>query len=47
LLAEKEMVWLDVLSEGMGSIPTDESKFIDEMLPTLDKSKIIISEYGL
>jgi hypothetical protein len=35
------------MREAIASIPGDESKFIDEMLPTLDHTKFIASEYGL
>ncbi len=44
---DKEKVWLNIIQEGLESIPVNESKFIDEMIPTLDKDKFILSEYGL
>ncbi len=44
---ENEKRWLNIIQDGLESIPRDESKFIEEMLPTLDKNKTIVSEYGL
>lgn len=44
---ENEKRWLDIIQEGLESIPRDESKFIEEMLPVIDTVKIILSEYGL
>lgn len=46
-LSEREFQWLGTMREAIASIPGDESKFIDEMLPTLDNTKFIASEYGL
>ena len=46
LLPEVELPWIDMLRDSLSEIPTDESKFVEEMLPTLE-SKFIPSEYGL
>jgi methanol--5-hydroxybenzimidazolylcobamide Co-methyltransferase len=44
---EKENVWFDKLRSDIETIPIVESDFIEMVLPTLDKSKFILSEYGL
>ena len=44
---EKEDSWMELLKIDIESIPTDESEFIDMILPTIDQNKIILSEYGL
>jgi len=44
---QKETSWISILKDDIASIPTDESKFVEEILPTIDESKIILSEYGL
>ena len=46
LLPEMEIVWIDMLRQALSEIPTDESKFVEEMLPTLE-GKFIPKEYGL
>ncbi len=46
-LPEMETTYLPILREDIESIPDDESQFIDMMLPLLDQSKFILSEYGL
>jgi len=46
LLPEVEIMWIDMLRDSLSDIPTDESKFVEEMLPTLE-GKFIPSEYGL
>jgi methanol--5-hydroxybenzimidazolylcobamide Co-methyltransferase len=45
-LAEMEVVWIESLREGLITIPTNESQFVEEMLPTLE-GKFIPAEYGL
>jgi hypothetical protein len=45
-LPEMEVVWIDSIREGLREIPTDESMFVEQMLPTLE-GKFIPSEYGL
>jgi hypothetical protein len=44
---QKETEWISILKDDIASIPIDESKFVEEILPTLDAGKIILSEYGL
>jgi methanol--5-hydroxybenzimidazolylcobamide Co-methyltransferase len=44
---ERETVWIAKLREDVSSIPNNESDFVEEMLPTLDPKKLILSEYGL
>jgi len=46
LLPEMEIVWIDLLRQSLSEIPTDESKFVEEILPTLE-GKFIPKEYGL
>ena len=46
LLPEMEIVWIDLLRQALTEIPTDESQFVEEMLPTLE-GKFIPKEYGL
>ena len=46
LLPEVEIVWIDMIREALSDIPTDESTFVEEMLPLLE-GKFIPSEYGL
>lgn len=44
---KKEESWIEILKTDMESIPTNESEFIESILPTIDKKKILLSEYGL
>jgi methanol--5-hydroxybenzimidazolylcobamide Co-methyltransferase len=46
LLPDVEVEWIDLLREALSDIPTDESKFVEEMLPSLE-GKFIPFEYGL
>jgi len=46
-LSEMELNYLPYLREELESIPENESDFIESMLPILDSSKFILSEYGL
>lgn len=46
-LADMELAYLPILREELESIPENESAFIEMMLPVLDRSKFIMSEYGL
>jgi methanol--5-hydroxybenzimidazolylcobamide Co-methyltransferase len=43
---EKETKWLDIIKQGITSIPMQENEFIEKMLPRLDSGKIDIKEYG-
>jgi len=44
---DKEDAWIDMLKTEISTIPNDESDFTELVLPTIDQSKIILSEYGL
>ncbi len=44
---EKEDIWMLNLRNDLLSIPADESKFVEEMIPVLNQNKVILSEYGL
>jgi methanol--5-hydroxybenzimidazolylcobamide Co-methyltransferase len=46
-LDEKEYVWIDTLRDEIESIPSDENKFIEQMIPFIDNTKFIPSEYGI
>ncbi len=46
-LSEMETAYLPILRDELESIPESESEFIEMMLPLLDQSKFILSEYGL
>lgn len=43
----KETEWIQILKDDIASLPNDESKFVEEILPTLEPNKFILSEYGL
>jgi hypothetical protein len=45
-LSDMEVVWIESIREGLSDIPTNEGKFIEQMLPSLE-GKFIPSEYGL
>ena len=44
---EKEDSWIELLKADIESISTNESEFVESVLPTIDQSKVILSEYGL
>ena len=44
-LDEKEYVWIDTLRDEIESSPSDENKFIEQMIPFIYKTKYISSEY--
>ncbi len=46
-LAEREQVWIERIRAELLSIPDSEEKFIEETLPLIDESKILLTEYGL
>jgi methanol--5-hydroxybenzimidazolylcobamide Co-methyltransferase len=46
-ISEMETAYLHTLRNELNDIPDDESDFIEMMLPLLDTSKFIPSEYGL
>jgi len=46
-LSEMERGYLPLFRDDLNSVPDKESDFIEMMLPLLDSSKFIMSEYGL
>ena len=46
-LAEMETSYLPILRDDLNSIPDNESDFVEMMLPLIDQTKYIPSEYGL
>lgn len=44
---ERELDWIARIRDEVGEIPSDESAFIDQMLPLLDATKFVPAEYGL
>ncbi len=46
-LSDMEISYLPFLREELESIPENESDFVEMMLPLVDQSKFILSEYGL
>jgi methanol--5-hydroxybenzimidazolylcobamide Co-methyltransferase len=42
-----EDIWFETIRTDIESIPLNESNFIEDILPGIDQSKIIFSEYGL
>ncbi len=44
---EREEVWMDTIKEELLSIPIEEDTFVEEILPTIDRDKILLEEYGL
>ncbi len=47
VLGEMETSYLPILRDDLNSIPDNENDFVAMMLPLLDQSKFILSEYGL
>jgi methanol--5-hydroxybenzimidazolylcobamide Co-methyltransferase len=46
-LPEMETYYIPILRDDLNSIPDSESDFIEMMMPLLDQSKFILTEYGL
>jgi methanol---5-hydroxybenzimidazolylcobamide Co-methyltransferase len=46
-ISERENKWINTIREDLNSIPSDENKFIEEILPFIDKEKCILKEYGI
>jgi len=46
-IEESEVPWIMILEETLENLPDDESHFIESVLPTIDESKYIPTEYGL
>ena len=46
-LPEMETAYIPILRDDLNSIPDSESSFTEMMMPLLDQSKFILTEYGL
>lgn len=46
-ISDRERVWIDRIRDDIAAIPFDESKFIAEIMPSLDETKFLPKEYGL
>lgn len=46
-LAERELPYLDLMTESLDGLPDDTAAFIEQVLPTLDASKFVAAEYDL
>jgi methanol--5-hydroxybenzimidazolylcobamide Co-methyltransferase len=46
-LPERETTWIELIRSQLSTIPREESSFIDEMLPVIDKGKVDLKGYGL
>jgi methanol--5-hydroxybenzimidazolylcobamide Co-methyltransferase len=46
-LPEKELEYLGRIREELSAIPSDESAFVEMMIPAIDPEKVILREYGL
>jgi len=46
-LPEREIPWLDTMSDAVNDLPAAESRFIEQMLGRVDTSRFIPAEYGL
>ncbi len=44
---EREEVWMGTIKEELLSIPIEEDVFVEEILPTINRDKILLEEYGL
>lgn len=43
----RERGWLERLRDELESIPPEEDRFVEQMLPQLDPAKVLLNEYGL
>jgi methanol--5-hydroxybenzimidazolylcobamide Co-methyltransferase len=46
-LSDREKEWIPRLRDELASIPADESRFVDEMMPLIEPGKFLPAEYGL
>lgn len=46
-IEEREKSWITRIREELQSVPLDEGKFVEEMIPLVEESKWIPAEYGL
>lgn len=47
VLDDRERAWIPRIEDELGSIPTSESAFVEQMEGEIDPSVVILSEYGL
>jgi methanol---5-hydroxybenzimidazolylcobamide Co-methyltransferase len=43
----RETEWMKILYDDISSIPLSESAFVESVMPVIDASKVLLSEYGL
>jgi methanol---5-hydroxybenzimidazolylcobamide Co-methyltransferase len=46
-LAEREAEYIGRIRDELAEIPADEGAFVELMIPSIDKEKVILAEYGL
>ncbi len=46
-LSEMELPWIEMIRNDLQSIPLNESQFIEDIIPSIENDKMILSEYGL
>lgn len=46
-LDPREAEWVTRMEDDLGTIPSDESAFVEQMLSEIDQSTVTLSEYGL
>ena len=46
-IPEREIVWLDTLTDALDSLPADEGSFIARMMGEVDTQRFLPAEYGL
>ena len=46
-ISEREIEWLDTMTDSLEELPSDESSFIDRMLEEVDTTRFRLEEYGL
>ncbi len=44
---EKETFWIELIKNDLSSIPTDEGRFIENIIPNIEPGKLLLNEYGL
>jgi methanol--5-hydroxybenzimidazolylcobamide Co-methyltransferase len=44
---EKEEIWMQNLKADLNNMPDNEKELVEQVLPTIDENKIILSEYAL
>jgi methanol--5-hydroxybenzimidazolylcobamide Co-methyltransferase len=46
-IAKRELPWLARMRAAIEEVPSSESEFVDEMMPVIDRTKIVVEDYGL